>query len=185
MATEQQLRDFMRRKQMVRFERQCERGSVTGYVVGVGSELCMLRNIDDSIRFDGFQVFRNRDIRKLRVEPYATFKAAALRRRGERRPAKPRISLADFQQVIRSASRRFPLVTIRRERIRPEACQIGVVVEVGSRQVLLREIRPSATWMPTASAYALREITRVDFGGAYEEALHLVGGSPPRTRESS
>jgi hypothetical protein len=51
MATEQQLRDSMRRKQIVRFERQCERGSVTGYVVGVGSELCMLLNIDQSIRF--------------------------------------------------------------------------------------------------------------------------------------
>ena len=29
---------------------------------------------------------------------------------------------------------------------------------------------------------ALRRITRVDFGGAYEEALLLVGGSPPLVR---
>ncbi|MFN9756992.1 MAG: hypothetical protein ACK58X_11325, partial [Planctomycetota bacterium] len=127
---------------MVRFERRFEPGSITGYVVGVSSDLCMLLNIDGAIRFDGFQVFRSRDIRKLRVEPNATFKATALMRRRDRRPVKPQLRLADFRQVIRSAGRCFPLVTIHREQVDPGVCQIGAVVDVGDRRVVLREIRP-------------------------------------------
>jgi hypothetical protein len=135
-------------------------------------------------RFDGFQVFLIRDIRKLRVEPYATFKATALKRRRDRRPVKPRLRLDDFRQVIRSAGRRFPLVTIHREQVEPRVCQIGAVVDVEGRRVVLREIRPDGTWMHRAAAYALREITRVDFGGAYEQALHVVGGRPPRANKT-
>jgi hypothetical protein len=47
MATEQELRAFMRRRLMVRFERRFEPGSITGYVVGVGPDLCMLLHIVD------------------------------------------------------------------------------------------------------------------------------------------
>jgi hypothetical protein len=44
----------------------------------------------------------------------------------------------------------------------------------------LLEINPDATWDDTPSEYRLSEITRVNFGGDYEDALYLVGGSPPR-----
>lgn len=54
---------------MVRFERRLEPGSVSGYVAGVGADLFLLVLVNDSIRFDGFQVFHNRDVRKLREEP--------------------------------------------------------------------------------------------------------------------
>lgn len=42
----------------------------------------------------------------------------------------------------------------------------------------LLEIGPDALWDDEPETYRLSEITRVDFGGAYEEALHLVGGFP-------
>jgi hypothetical protein len=32
--------------------------------------------------------------------------------------------------------------------------------------------------MTTPEEYQIREITRVNFGGDYENALHLVGGEP-------
>jgi hypothetical protein len=44
--------------------------------------------------------------------------------------------------------------------------------------VSLLEIGPDAAWDNESETYRLSEITRVDFGGDYEEALHLVGGSP-------
>jgi len=44
--------------------------------------------------------------------------------------------------------------------------------------VSLLEIGPDAVWDDKPETYRLSEITRVDFGGDYEGALHLVGGSP-------
>jgi len=34
-------------------------------------------------------------------------------------------------------------------------------------------------WDKEPTKHLLSEITRVDFGGGYEEALHLVGGPAP------
>jgi len=164
---------------MVRFERRFDPHSTTGYVVGVGAHLFLLVHIDDSIRFDGFQVHRHRDVRKLRAEPNASFLEAALKRRRAVRPAKPRLRLHDIRQLIRAAGRHFPLLAIHREQVDPDVCQIGAVMDVGERRVTLREIRPDGTWRSELDHYALREITRVDFGGSYEDALHVVGGRAP------
>jgi hypothetical protein len=41
------------------------------------------------------------------------------------------------------------------------------------------EIDPHAQWDPDPSAHKISEITRVNFGGGYEDALALVGGAPP------
>jgi hypothetical protein len=39
----------------------------------------------------------------------------------------------------------------------------------------LLEIGPDAEWDDQTTTYQTRERTRFDFGGAYEEALKLVG----------
>ena len=44
--------------------------------------------------------------------------------------------------------------------------------------MFIREIGPDAVWEEEAETYRVAQITRVDFGGAYEEALYLVGGDP-------
>jgi hypothetical protein len=58
---------------------------------------------------------------------------------------------------------------------------IGRVTGIANGRVSLLEITPGAKWDKHPEEYRLREITRVDFGGDYEEALHLVGGPPPQT----
>ena len=73
-------------------------------------------------------------------------------------------------------ARAFPLVTIHREKVEPDICEIGRVVQVRDGRVSLLEINPDATWNAEPKQYRLRDITRVDFGGDYEEALGLVGG---------
>ena len=58
-------------------------------------------------------------------------------------------------------------------------CNIGRVVAIDRGRVSLLEINPGATWDAEPVEYPMREITRVGFGADYENALHLVGGSPP------
>lgn len=40
------------------------------------------------------------------------------------------------------------------------------------------EINPDASWDEAPTQYKLKEITEIEFGGGYEEALFLVGGNP-------
>jgi hypothetical protein len=129
---------------------------------------------------DGFECFRISDVRNLKADPYAVFAEAALNKRGERKPKKPHIDISDVSAILISASRVFPLVTIHRERIEPQVCYIGRVLSIRNGRLLFLEIGPDAQWEDFTTEYRVGEITRVNFGGDYEDALHLVGGAPAK-----
>jgi hypothetical protein len=172
------------KKVLVNFTRPFESGSVSGYVLANGPEFFLLALVHPLIRFDGFQCFRYRDVRHLQSpERHADFIETALRKRNEVLPKKPRVDLATLAKLLTTASRAFPLVTIHLEKDDAGVCYIGRVVEVTDKHVSLLEISPGASWDRAPSEYRLKDITRVDFGGSYEEALHLVGGDPPAIGE--
>jgi len=172
------LRSAMRSGTFVRFNRPFEEGPVHGYVVEVGPEFFLLALVSDHIRFNGFQAFRTIDVRNLRPDPFATFVESALKRRRESKPRKPKVSVGSLRALLLSASRAFPLVAIHREKLDADICQIGRVVGVAAGKLSLLEIGPDAVWHAAPTRYALKQVTRVDFGGEYEDALHIVGGDP-------
>jgi hypothetical protein len=168
----------MRGRHLVRFSRRFEETPVRGYVFDVGSKFFLLAVVSDRLWFDGFECLRIADVRDIEPDQLAAFAEAALKVRGERMPRKPRVNLASIEDLLLSASRAFPLVTIHREAVDPDVCNIGRVVAIDRGRVSLLEINPDATWDAAPSQYRASEITRVNFGGDYEEALHLVGGRP-------
>lgn len=175
-----QLKRAMHARRFIRFYRRFEEGAVRGYVLDIGPKFFLLSLVSDCLWFDGFECFRVGDVRNVRADEDATFAEAALKKRGERRPKKLRMSVQSIEELLLSSARLFPLVAIARERIRPNACRIGQVLGVNRSRVSLLEIGPDAEWESSATELRLREITKVSFGGDYEDALHLVGGDPPK-----
>jgi hypothetical protein len=168
----------MRNHQLVRFNRRFEEDVIRGCVLDVGSKFFLLALVSDRLWFDGFECFRIADIRKLRPDPYERFVERALKKRGEKRLDKLRVSVKNIQELLVTAGREFPLVTIHREEIDPDVCWIGRILEVTPEVVKILEIDPDAVWETKPEEYLLKEITRVNFGGDYEDALYLVGGEP-------
>jgi hypothetical protein len=120
---------------------------------------------------------RIKDVKSIDVDPYRAFAESALKKRGLRRPRKPRVLMDTVQTILASVGSIYPLVTIHCEESKPDECYIGAVVRTTRTLLDLLEIDPHATWDHTVTTYSLREITRINFGGSYEEALYLVGGS--------
>lgn len=162
----------------MRFSRRFEEPKVHGYVLDIGPKFFLLALVSDRIWFDGFECFRIADIRKLRPDPYERFAEQALKKRGEKRPRKPGVSLKNIRELLLTAGRAFPLVTIHREAIDPDVCWIGRILEVTPEIVKILEVDPDAVWEDQPREYRLSEITHVNFGGDYEDALYLVGGEP-------
>jgi hypothetical protein len=179
MKARSQLAEAMRTRRLVRFSRRFETSPVRGYVLDVGRTFFLLALVSDRLWFDGFECFRVADVSNVRPDPYTDFARAALRKRGERIPRKPRVSVTRTDELLVSAGRAFPLVTIHLEEVDPDVCWIGRVLDVRRGRVSLLEIDPAARWKSRPNDYRLSEITRVSFGGDYEDALHLVGGDPP------
>jgi hypothetical protein len=174
-----QLTQALRKRRLIRFKRRFEDATIHGYVLGIGPQFFLLASVDDRIWFGGFECFRIADVRNLKPDPYKKFTEAALKKRGEKIPLKTRLDLASISKILESAGRAFPLVVIHREKIDPDVCWIGRILSVGSEFVSLLEIGPDAIWDKVPSEYRLKEITHVNFGGDYENALYLVGGEPP------
>lgn len=171
------------KKILVRFTRPVEAGSVTGYVLAVGPQFFLLALVEDTIKFNGYQCLRLRDVRYLQAPArYAAFIEAALKIRGEKRPRIPAVVVDSVEQILKTASRTFPLITIHREAVDPDVCHIGRIVGLSDSEISLLEIGPDACWDDEPTIYRTKEITRVDFGGAYEEALMLVADSHANRR---
>jgi hypothetical protein len=168
----------MRKRQFVRFDRRFEDSPVRGYVLDVGPKFFLIASVSDRIWFDGFECFRVGDVRGFEPDPHARFAESALRKRRDRLPRKPRVSIRSIEELLVSADRSFPLVTIHREGVDPDVCWIGRVLGVEHGCVSLLEITPDATWEAKPESYRLSEITRVSFGADYEAALYSVGGEP-------
>jgi hypothetical protein len=163
---------------LVRFESRFDHLTVRGYVLDQGPKFFLVAVVSDRIWFDGFECFRLADVRDLRPDSHGAFAESALRIRGERIPEKPPISVTSIEELLLSASREFPLVTIHLEKTDPDVCWIGRVLGIERGRVSLLGITPDAKWQEKAEIYRLIQITRVSFGADYETALHLVGGEP-------
>ncbi len=178
-AQDLKLREACSNAIVLRFSSPYEEGWTHGYVLDIGPQFFLLGLIDENIRFNGFQCQLVSDLRRIKVpDPYEDFVVAALRKRGQRIDAKPGIDLSSLPALLKSANALFPLVTIHQERAKPGECFIGKVLDISKSSLWLHTIDPGAVWHKKRSKFRLSDITRVDFGGGYEEALHLVGGNP-------
>jgi len=173
-----QLIDAAKSRRFVRLSRRFEKTAVRGYVLDVGPQFFLLSLVSDRIRLDGFECFRVRDIRSVKPDPQATFVEAALRKRRARRPRKPPVSVRSVTGMVKSAARAFALVAVHREGIDPSVCWIGRVLKVRDGRLSLLEVDPAAKWRDRTTEFRLAELTRLNFGGDYEGALHLVAGEP-------
>lgn len=163
---------------LVRVTRTVEESWAEGYVAGVAEDLFLLCLVSDDVVFDGFQAFRLADVVDVASPaPHAQFVERALHLRGQARPADPAVDLGDLRTLLTSACQAFPMITLHREVADPDVCHIGVVEGFAREAVTLREVDADAGWVAERGVYALSEVTRVDFGGRYAEALALVAAA--------
>jgi hypothetical protein len=171
----EQLTNAMRDRTLMRFHRRFEDGWVKGYVVGIGPVFLMLAEVSDHVRFNGFGCYRLADLKNLQPAPYPEFVEAALEKLGETQPETPAVALNSIDDIVTTAGNLFPIIAAYTE----TDAHIGAVVSLEGGVVWMRDIGPDAIWDAQPVARRLEDLTRIDFGGAYETALALVGGPPP------
>lgn len=176
MNIEQQIERAKDMETLIRVYRAgLEDGWASGYVVGIGPSFFVLELIDNTVQYDGFNCFRYSDVTRVESpDPHAAFIESALKLRGYSHQPYPALDLASPREILLSAGKAFPVVTIHIEQSDPDVCFIGKVIEVSDEQLALRLITPDAAWETELEAYDLEDITRIDFGGQYEGALVLV-----------
>lgn len=145
-----------------------------GFVLDYSDSLTLLNVLDFNFYLNGFTIIRNSDVTRYRVynkDDY--FLNQALRLKSIKPARKPKIDLSNWASVLLTAQKLFPLLTIRREAISNNICFIGKLVSLTEKTFTLFDIDPDANWdRPYRRKFA--DLTKVDFGGGYEDALWRV-----------
>jgi hypothetical protein len=179
------LRKAQRRRDLVTLPRRHDGQDppVEGFVVGSSKAWVLLARVSDGLEPDGWTAVRVKDLRGLRVRPGAAgLTGRALKARGQWPPVAPRrVDLSEVAALVRSVDARTPLFTVHVERDRPDALWLGVADRLTRRALRLRTVGPRAKWAGHQDFW-LKDLTRIDFGTTYAEAVHLVGGDAPGRR---
>lgn len=176
-------------QQLVRVVRTrfAQEGASIGYVIGRSDELLLLQKMSDRIDLDGYEILRMRDVSGIE----STFDNSGFYRRAlglkQKKPDQlNEIDLSSLSRAIETISERYPLIVIGRERAAPGEVSIGRLKALRKLGFSLQWMTPNAELLSDAEFYRYSSVTRLEFGGEYEQTLALVAGlrSPGNSRAS-
>jgi hypothetical protein len=167
----------IRSQYLVRFRRKpLDSSSTYGFLLACSDTLTLLHLLDTAtFTLNGYSVIRNKDVSLYAVydRPDYYFDSRVLRLKGIKPEARPEISVENLPDLLTSIDKHYPLTTIYREKLNDGICFIGRLAGITAKTFTLFEVDDCAEWIGS-HRYRFADITRVDFGGGYEEALALV-----------
>ena len=153
---------------------------VHGHVIGLSAEFCLIAEVSDAMRFDGFIVIALGDVTVVEEDPGREFVERALALNGESIPELPQIRLDDWQTIAESAAASTPLISLNMlDEEAGEVSYVGRLVGNEHDALVLQEVDPNAKWYPDTGAYEFQGIGSIGFGSAYMLLLARVAGVPP------
>ena len=153
---------------------------VHGYLVGLSAEFCLVAEVSDSMRFDGYLAIAVGDINAIEEDPGREFVERALALNEETVPALPEIRLENWHTIAQSASAITPLVSLNMlDEEAGEVSYVGRLIGHEHDALLLQEVDPNAKWYPDTGAYEFQAIGSIGFGTAYMLMLARIAGVPP------
>jgi hypothetical protein len=154
-------------------------GTTHAYVAALSRDFCLLAEVGDAMRFDGYLAIALADISLVEPDPAREFVDKALALRGEILQAPADFRLDDWAAIACSAAICAPLVSINMvEDDEGEVSYVGQLAAVEPGALIVREIDPNAQWYPDTGVYELEAIGSFGFGSGYLEALWQVAGAP-------
>ncbi len=174
------LREGLESRQPLRFQRDgMQPGMIHGFVVGMSREFCLIAEIGDSLRLDGYLAVAIGDLSLVELDPAADFVIKALALRSETLNVPADFKLDDWASIAGSAATQGALISVNMvEDDEGEISYVGQLAGVESDALIMREVDPNAEWYPDTGAYEFELIGSIGFGTGYLDALWQVAGSP-------
>jgi hypothetical protein len=85
---------------------------VHGHIIGLSAEFCLIAEVSDSMRFDGFLAIAVGDVTAIEEDPGREFVERALALNEETIPVLPEIRLDDWETIAETAAAITPLISL-------------------------------------------------------------------------
>lgn len=152
-----------------------------GFVVATSETWVLLAYVSDRIWFDGWKAIRREDIQAVvRFPRKGSFVVKALKARGQWPPSAPgAVAIESTATLLEGAKSCGPMVAVSRDFERPDINYVGAVHAIHGGELSMLEVTTGGIWFKRPTLFDLDDITEINFGGGYEEALALVAGPMP------
>ena len=176
-----QLREALQERLPVQIARdRITPGLVHGFVIDVATEFCLVAEVSEAMRFDGFVALAIGDISAVEQDPGRTFVERALELNGQKLPQLADFKLDNWQTIAESAARETPLISL--NMLDDELGEVSYVGRLTGNEpgaLVLQEVDPNANWYPDTGAYDYPDIGSIGFGTEYMLMLARIAGVPP------
>ena len=180
-GTRAQLREALAERAPVQIARErVSPGLVHGYVIGIAGEFCLVAEVSEAMRFDGFIALAIGDISTVEQDPGRTFVERALQLNEQQLPQLADFRLDNWQVIAESAARATPLISL--NMLDDELGEVSYVGRLTGNEpgaLILQEVDPNANWYPDTGAYDYADIGSIGFGTEYMLMLARIAGVPP------
>jgi hypothetical protein len=176
-----QLREAMESRTPVRVAReQLSDAWVHGFVIAMSAEFCVVAEVSEAMRFDGFVVIAAGDVTTVEHDPGRAFVEKALELNGEKLPQLPHLVLDEWANIAKSAATENPLISLNMlDEGDGEVSYIGRLTGTVHDALVLQEVDPNAKWYPDTGEYEFAGIGSISFGTRYMHLLAQIAGGPP------
>ena len=180
-GTRAQLREALEERAPVQIARdRVSPGLVHGFVIGISAEFCLVAEVSEAMRFDGFVALAIGDISVVEQDPGRKFVERALELNEQRLPQLPDFKLDNWETIAESAARETPLISLNMlDDELGEVSYVGRLTGSESVALVLQEVDPNANWYPDTGAYDYPDIGSIGFGTEYMLMLARIAGVPP------
>ncbi|MDQ3042296.1 MAG: hypothetical protein M3R11_07935 [Acidobacteriota bacterium] len=179
MAEERDFADIIKNKWLVEFDRKKYKDKLLGFVLAVSDNFTLIQIFDhDYFNLDGYCVFENDSIKKIRVyddEEY--FLAEVVKKKAVKPKPVSDVSLESWATILQTVNDNFNLVVVESEDIYKNQSNIGRLEKAGKKTFSLIEIYTDAYWDEKPTKYKLKNLTKVSFNNAYENTLWNISES--------
>lgn len=182
---QEKVRERLRRAQedvaLVRVYRGDDLDVIDGYVLALGREWLLLAALDAAIVLDGQTALRLSDVRRVGRPRRGDMVQQALKLREQWPPAASQEAFdLDSGSGLLASLMSEKVITVHPEHDDPDICFVGAPVTIDGDCLWLLEVTPRGVWLSRPTQHRVEDVTRVDLGGRYEEALVSVAGEPDR-----
>jgi len=159
-------------------------GRTMGFIVGFSDDLILFHVLGtDIFRLNGYTAIRTEDVKDYRDFDKGKFWQNRAARHYKLEPVRPvGVLLTSVPELLASISKRYPLITIHPERTGLGVCYIGPLLSMTKATFTIDGLDCNAEWTGPRR-FKFTDVTRVDFGGGYEEALAATAPKRPKRKQ--
>jgi hypothetical protein len=148
--------------------------SFYGFIRIFNDNFLLLEVYDSNGFYDGIIIFRNEDISRVQWDNNNVNSIFKTLNKKEQDKRVSDINIDSIENILQSVNKAYKYVTIFMQELDSEICIIGEIVEMDDQSVVLKEFGTKSTLDRGMTLLSLKDITRVEAGGIYENNLLKV-----------